>query len=67
MDRYEELLRKRDAEGLTREEADALGEIIAEREGKPYANADDPPPEVESERRSGEESTGYEVDTPPVA
>ena len=64
MDRYEELLAKRDAEGLTREEADALGELIAEREGKPYGNADNPPSEVESERQGEpEEATRDEVQT----
>ena len=64
MDRYEELLAKRDSEGLTREEADALGKLIAEREGRPYSNADEPPPEVESERKSEpEEATRDEVET----
>lgn len=64
MDRYEELLRKRDAEGLTREEADALGEMIAEREGKPYGNADNPPPAVQEERGDvPEEDTRDEVET----
>jgi hypothetical protein len=64
LDRYEELLAKRDAEGLTHEEANALGKLIAEREGKPYSNADDPPPEVEGERTSEtEEETRDKVET----
>ena len=64
LNRYEELLAKRDSEGLTREEADALGKLIAEREGRPYSNADDPPAEVEGERKSDpEEATRDEVET----
>ncbi|MGH2723782.1 MAG: hypothetical protein ACRDI0_05870 [Actinomycetota bacterium] len=39
--RLEELVAKRDAEGLTREEADELGKLLAEQAGEPYANADD--------------------------
>jgi len=39
--RLEELVAKRDAEGLTREEADELGRLLAEQAGEPYANADD--------------------------
>jgi hypothetical protein len=38
--RYDELLKKRDTAGLTREEADELGRLIAEAEGRPYSNAD---------------------------
>ena len=65
MARYEDLTAKRDSEGLSEEEADELGRLMAEREGKPYSNADDPPPEVESERKSEpEEATS---DQPPDA
>jgi hypothetical protein len=39
--RFEELSTKRFRSGLTREEADELGRMMAEREGKPYGNADD--------------------------
>jgi hypothetical protein len=39
--RYDELIRKRDTVGLTREEADELGRFIAEREGESYSNADE--------------------------
>jgi hypothetical protein len=64
MGRYEDLISKRDGEGLSEDEADELGRLIAEREGKPYANADDPPVEVEAERRSEpEEATRDEVET----
>jgi hypothetical protein len=38
--RYEELIRKRDTVGLTREEADELGRLMAEAEGDTYSNAD---------------------------
>jgi hypothetical protein len=38
--RFEELSRKRSVTGLTRDEADELGRMMAEREGKPYSNAD---------------------------
>lgn len=38
--------------------------MIAEREGRPYSNADDPPPEVEGERKSKpEEATRDEIET----
>jgi hypothetical protein len=52
MGRYEDLIAKRDSEGLSEDEANELGRLIAEREGEPYANADDPPPDVEAERKS---------------
>ncbi len=39
--RFEELKEKRFDTGLTDEEADELGQMMAEREGKPYANAED--------------------------
>lgn len=39
--RLEDLVKKRDERGLTREEADELGRLLAERAGEPYANADD--------------------------
>ncbi len=38
--RYRQLEEKRDTVGLTKEEADELGRMIAEREGKPYSNAE---------------------------
>jgi hypothetical protein len=64
MGRYEDLVAKRDDEGLSEDEADELGKLIAEREGKPYSNADDPPPEVEAERASKtEEELEEEVET----
>jgi hypothetical protein len=37
--RFQELIRKRDAKGLTDKEADELGRMIAERDGVPYANS----------------------------
>ena len=54
MDRYQELVEKRDGPGLSDEEADELGRLIAERKGREYGNADDPPVEVEAERVSKE-------------
>jgi hypothetical protein len=54
MDRYQELIDKRDGPGLSDEEADELGRLMAEREGRDYANADSPPVEVEAERVSKE-------------
>jgi hypothetical protein len=38
--RLKDLERKRDSEGLTKEEANELGRMYAEIEGKPYSNAD---------------------------
>jgi hypothetical protein len=37
--RIEDLTAKRHDVGLTDEEADELGRLFAEREGKPYSNA----------------------------
>jgi hypothetical protein len=39
--RWQELTHKRETEGLTDEEANELGRLMAEREGKPYSSADD--------------------------
>ena len=39
--RFDELNRKRYLEGLTNEEADELGRLMAEREGKPYQSAEE--------------------------
>ena len=50
MDRYEELTKKRNESGLTREEADELGKLMAERRNEPYGNAERPPEDVEVER-----------------
>jgi hypothetical protein len=69
--RFQELVRKGDGTGLTDDEADELGRMIAERDGKPYANASDIHPdgprqdgvtaaeEVEAAEReeAGEEAT----------
>jgi hypothetical protein len=37
--RIEELIDKRHEAGLSDEEADELGKLFAEKEGKPYSNA----------------------------
>jgi hypothetical protein len=39
--RFDELNRKRYLDGLTDEEADELGRLMAEREGKPYQSAEE--------------------------
>jgi hypothetical protein len=39
--RFQELERKRDSEGLSDEEANELGKMIAERQGQAYGNAGD--------------------------
>jgi hypothetical protein len=46
--RYRELVQKRDGEGLTVEEANELGRLMAEKDGRgaEYGNADRPPDEV---------------------
>jgi hypothetical protein len=50
--RYQELIRKRDTSGLTDEEANELGRMIAERDGAPYGNA--------TGREHPEAETGHE-------
>jgi hypothetical protein len=56
--RYQELTKKREETGLTVEEANELGRLIAEKEGRgeEYANASRPPEDVEVERTSLAES-----------
>jgi hypothetical protein len=39
--RFQELEKKRDSEGLSDEEANELGQMIAERQGQAYGNAAD--------------------------
>ncbi|CAN5162269.1 hypothetical protein BH20ACT24_BH20ACT24_00740 [soil metagenome] len=66
--RFEQLERKRDSEGLSDEEADELGRMMAERAGKPYANAEDRPSlqdepvaweeEAKREEEAGEDASG---------
>jgi hypothetical protein len=52
-DRYQELIEKRDSTGLSREETEELGKLMAEREGKAYeGNAANPPEDVELRRAS---------------
>ena len=47
--RYDELIRKRGETGLSRDEADELGRLMAEQEGKPYSH-NVPPGEADAER-----------------
>ena len=51
-DRYEELIRKREGSGLTTDEANELGRLLAEKRGRTedYANAANPPEDVEVDR-----------------
>jgi hypothetical protein len=64
-DRYSELIEKRDSAGLSLEEAEELGKLMAEREGKEYeGSADDPPEDVELRRASvPEEEIEEQVDS----
>jgi hypothetical protein len=39
--RFEQLLQKRTETGLSKEEANELGRLFAEREKKPYSNAEE--------------------------
>jgi hypothetical protein len=55
-ERYDELAAKRDDVGLTDEEADELGRLIAEREGDDYENADTLSAEREAEAKQTERS-----------
>jgi hypothetical protein len=56
--RYDELIKKRDEEGLTTQEAGELGRLMAEKEGRAeeYGNAEQPPAEVEVARTGIAES-----------
>jgi hypothetical protein len=48
-DRYQQLIDKRGASGLSDEEADELGRLIAERDGQPYGGAEARGEEFETE------------------
>jgi hypothetical protein len=51
--RYRELIEKRDSTGLSLEETEELGKLMAEREGKEYeGSAENPPEDVELRRAS---------------
>jgi hypothetical protein len=62
-ERFRELDRKRHEEGLSHEEANELGRMLAERENKPYENADgnidrDDTPRAWEEAAKQEEESG---------
>jgi hypothetical protein len=61
MGRYEDLTKKRGETGLSKDEADELGRLMAERRGEPYGNARRPPEDVEIER-SGTVDTAEELE-----
>ncbi|MGH2556611.1 MAG: hypothetical protein ACRDHO_12960 [Actinomycetota bacterium] len=48
--RFEELIAKRDLMGLSDREADELGRLFAEREGKSYSNASSVREQAHAER-----------------
>jgi hypothetical protein len=50
--RYEELVQKRDDVGLSDQEADELGRMIAQRDGAEYENADTVRADAEDESSS---------------
>jgi hypothetical protein len=53
MDRYQELMEKREGTGLSMEETEELARLMAEREGKEYeGDAENPPEDVEMRRSS---------------
>jgi hypothetical protein len=56
--RFDELTKKRDEEGLSDDEADELGRMIAEKEGKPYANAE----EIHADEESGDTPEAWEAE-----
>ena len=56
IERYGELEAKRDDVGLTDEEADELGRLLAEREGANYENADTLSAEREAEASEAKRS-----------
>jgi hypothetical protein len=55
-DRYQQLVEKRDRSGLSDAEADELGRLMAEREGRPYGGAKARPEELDEEDRADEEA-----------
>jgi hypothetical protein len=57
--RFQELVEKRDTSGLTNEEANELGRLIAEREGQHYSNASD---QDHPERQAGEDQPYSEAE-----
>ena len=59
--RLEELMEKRRGEGLSDDEANELGRLMAEDAGVPYANAESPPEEVEVERDAVAAEDGEEA------
>ena len=71
--RFEELKAKRSGEGLTDEEADELGRMMAESEGKPYSShqdrssLDEEPKAWDEAAKEGEESSQDETATPAPA
>jgi hypothetical protein len=56
MGRYEELIEKRQGTGLSKDEADELGRLMADRRGQPHGTAENPPEDVEVERSGTVES-----------
>jgi hypothetical protein len=57
--RFQELVEKRDRSGLTNEEANELGRMIAERDGQHYSNASE---QDHPERQTGEDQPYSEAE-----
>jgi hypothetical protein len=57
--RFQELAEKRDTSGLTNDEANELGRMIAERDGQPYSNASE---QDHPERQTGEDQPYSEAE-----
>ncbi len=55
-DRYQQLIEKRDGPGLSDDEADELGKLMAEKEGQPYGGG-----QARAEASSNEDSADDEA------
>lgn len=72
--RLDELMEKRRVRGLSDDEANELGRLMAEDAGVPYGNAARPPQDVERERdgtpaedSGADDPTAIQGDVPPPA
>jgi hypothetical protein len=60
--RYDELIKKRDDVGLTDDEANELGRLMADERGERYGSADNPPEDVAAERDAVEAEEKAEIE-----
>ena len=63
-DRYRELIEKRDGPGLSDDEADELGQLEAEQEGRPYGGAEARAESEELEDESDQEDRRARAQSP---